>query len=88
MERAKKATITSSEGRIYTWDLTQPVTDEIAPEVDAVVVDGEQEMERVTGLIREGLWVQLCRSDEPDGADPTPPSPTPAGVAGGEGITL
>ena len=39
-------------------------------------------------MIREGLWVQLWGSDESDGADLTPPSPTPAGVAEGEGITL
>ena len=53
-----------------------------------MVVDGEEAIERVTGLIREGLWVQLWGSDESDGADLAPPSPTPAGVAGGEGITL
>ena len=88
VERAKEATTTSSEGTVYTWDLTQQVIDEIAPEVEAVVVDGEEAIERVTGLIREGLWVQLWGSDESDGADLTPPSPTPAGVAEGEGITL
>ena len=88
VERAKETTITSSEGTVYTWDLTQQVIDEIAPEVEAVVVDGEEAIERVTGLIREGLWVQLWGSDESDEADLTPPSPTPAGVAGGEGITL
>ena len=87
-ERVKEATITSSEGTVYTWDLTQQVIDEIAPEVEAVVVDGEEAIERVTGLIREGLWVQLWGSDESDEADFTPPSPTPAGVAGGKGITL
>ena len=56
-ERAKEATITSSEGTVYTWDLTQQLIDEIAPEVEAVVVDGEEAIKRVTGLIREGLWV-------------------------------
>ena len=55
--------------------------------MEAVVVDGEEAIERVTGLIKEGLWVQIWGSDESDGADLTPPSPTPAGVAGGEGIT-
>ena len=87
-ERAKEATITSSEGTVYTWDLTQQVIDEIVPEVEAVVVDGKQVIERVTGLIREGLWVQLWGSNESDEANFTSPSPTPAGVAGGKGITL
>ena len=33
--------------------------DEIAPEVEAVVIDGEEAIERVSGLIKEGLWVQI-----------------------------
>ena len=38
---------------VYSWDLTQQVIDEIAPEVEAVVVDGEEAIERVTEMIRE-----------------------------------
>lgn len=80
--------MTSSEGMVYNWDLTQQVIDEITSEVEAVVVDGEEAIERVNGLIGEGLWVQLWGLDESDRADATPPSPTPAGVPAGEGITL
>lgn len=58
-ERVKEATMTSSKGTVYNWDLTQQVIDEIASKVEAVVVDGEEARERVNGLIREGLWVQL-----------------------------
>ena len=87
-ERAKEETITSSEGIVYSWDLTQKDIDEITPDVKTITVDGEEAVERVTGQIREGLWVQLLGTDGTDEVDRTPPSLTPARVTGGEGITL
>ena len=56
-DRAKEATIPSWEGTVYTCHLTQKDIDEVAPQIELVTVDGEEAVETVTGLLREGLWV-------------------------------
>lgn len=57
VSRAKEASIASTEGTVFTWDLTQKTIDEIAPDVERVTTD-EEAVERVVTLIKEGLWVQ------------------------------
>ena len=55
VDRAKEATITFSEGTVHTWELSQKVIDEVASEIELVTVNGKEVVDRVVGLLREGL---------------------------------
>ena len=67
MDRTQSAY--DSDESAFTWPRTQEGLDQGYPDMEALVIDGEEAGKRVMGLLREGIWLREEEEEKGGGGE-------------------